>query len=145
MAVEALTVTERRYIDLRMSVGVAALDASTASVARRFGVSVNFVRYYHAKALDPTFHCDSWGGARAARACFTAEAQLIAETALWAELTADPARTLRQLCIALLDHWHIEVTAIWAWRVLHRWRWSFKNASSKAINKFSAENIQYYR
>jgi hypothetical protein len=69
------------YHDLCSQVGLAAQTASYASVARRFGVTVAFVKYWANKHADPNFHPGELGGTR--NVVFVGWAQLFVELVLW--------------------------------------------------------------
>lgn len=52
---------------------------------------MDFVRYWHAKLLDPTLHAGTIGGARNNK--FSADGQLFVETMLYHEVNENPFRT----------------------------------------------------
>ena len=52
--------------------------------------------------------------------------------------------TLHGLSTLLFDHLNVHVSRSWLSRMLHRWRWSFKNINHKHVRKFTTHNIMYY-
>jgi hypothetical protein len=72
---------------------------SEAKIAQDMGQTRSFVRYWSAKAADPTVHTDTVGGAR--HCLFPAEEQLLIEVMLWAEVARNPLQTRREFAAIL--------------------------------------------
>src|SRR5665647_10978 len=86
---------------LRWRVALACQSSPPTAVARRFGVTRFFARYWGRKWRDPTFRPGTWGGAR--NHLYSEAEELLLSFALWEELRADPLRTIDQLRDALVS------------------------------------------
>jgi len=83
----------------------------------------------------------SWGGRRWAK--FSDDEDALAEFLLWVLIKSNPMRCRPEL-VNLLAAEGVIVSESWITRKLQKWKWSFKVASYRQIQKFTMENITYY-
>lgn len=133
---------DQRYRQRRASIGAAILHGdSVAHVMRRFDCTRGEARYWGKRAEEPGNHEGDLGGPR--HKAFQPEAEAIVQTLLWAEVQANPVRSVLQFARVLQRNgWN--VTDQWVRRTFRAWRFTAKKPNFRSVNKYSAANIQYY-
>lgn len=89
----------KRYNSLAVAAANLTLAVGPSNAANLLGTSEFFCRYWTRKALDPTFHPNTVGGARHLK--FNDLDQIYYESALLVELRRNPLQTTEQLATTL--------------------------------------------
>jgi transposase len=133
---------DRRYRQRRASIGAAVLHGhSVATVMQRFDCTRGEARYWGKRAEEPSSHDGEIGGAR--HETFKPEVQAVVHALLWAEVRANPVRSVLQFARVLQQNgWNVSVQ--WVRRTFREWRFTSKKPNFRSVNKYSATNIQYY-
>jgi hypothetical protein len=137
----------RRYHELRLQFGAflgrTATFLGATEAARLAGVTVKKASYWRQKALDPTFHAQSWGGHRDHAMAFGSLANDVAvQMVVYMAICEMPDTSFRNLLDVLrlvpgLEH----MSASWLSRAIQSWGWEWGRVRLIARNKYSAQNI----
>jgi len=136
------TLVQRHASHLRLLAGNRARYAPLSAVANSLLVTPDFVRYNHAKVVNPAFHSGKHGGARNFKFSATEMAQI--EVIVWLLLKADPLRSDQEYVTELVNS-GFHVNRIWVNRLFKRWGMTTKMARWKQALKFTSENLLYYQ
>ena len=132
-----------RYRQRRASIGAAICRGeSEADVMRRFECTRGEARYWGKRAEDPSWHICEHGGERSS--VFPPEVEAVVHALLWAEVKANPVRSVVQFT-QVLQHNGWAVNDQWVRRTFDRWRYTTKKPNLRSVNKYTPRNIQYYR
>jgi len=111
-------------------------------IARHYGYTVDFVRYWIKKFLNPGFHSGEHGGDH--RGHFSPQQQQILMIVIIEFLKIVPTADLAAVTkhVALVSNQDISKSTVA--RLLHKHRWSWKVPTRFQIQKYSAANLIRY-
>jgi len=98
--------------------------------------------YWRKKLNDPLYHSGSHGGNR--RMNYTEEDLLKIKSLLWLHTKEYPSFPLHSRIKFLREH-GFKVSTHYIRSVYISWRWTFKKPEKKHIQKYTQENLKYYK
>ena len=128
----------RRY---RVLMGKQSMKYGLDSAANTFQMHRESVKYWCRKVLDPTFHSQSWGGAR--HWLLKGEKRRELLHLIWFFCKRRPLSNLAEIRNFLLQN-GFDVKLSFLRSVFWRWRWSFKKPSVHQMLKYRLENVLHY-
>jgi len=127
--------------NVKLQAGCFAIAFSVKQAARVFDLPTHVVSYWKKKAQNPHYRSNSHGGAR--NVLFKPHERLVAEQILILSATSDPTRKISDY-VNLLKDCGFPVGREWVRLIFKKFGYSWKLPRYKQIQKFTAENMEYY-